>query len=114
MSTVHDKTDGGVEIECPTCGTLCTAGDEYVPIEDNECRVHGFAEHGKEAEELRAGVESIIEEFDGVDFATVETVCGVLRALLERVDARDSIAYLERRDARKAKTKRTSKKRRVA
>lgn len=63
------------------------------------CPVHAFQRHGKEAEELRAGVEKVIEEFDNDEgHAGRRAVCGVLRALLDRVDARDSLSYLERRD----------------
>lgn len=68
--------------------------------ERTECPVHGYQRHGREAEELRAGIEAVLAEFDGVSYAKVDTVCGVLRALLDRVDARDSLAYLERRDNR--------------
>jgi len=49
------------------------------------CSKHDFI-HGAEAEELRSGIERLIDE--GV------TERG-LRRLLDEVDARDSLAYLE-------------------
>jgi hypothetical protein len=58
------------------------------------CERHGGAVHGREAEELRAGVERII----GQDF-DVESVRDDLRQLLDDVDARDSLAFLEATDS---------------
>lgn len=57
---------------------------------DTRCSFHAGQSHGKEAEELRAGVESII--------ANVGTRAGMvteLRELLDRVDARDSLMHVE-------------------
>lgn len=53
------------------------------------CREHDGQIHGAEAEELRSGLERLIEEDD-------LTVRSVWR-LLDRVDARDSLAFLEKR-----------------
>lgn len=64
--------------------------------ERRECPVHRYQRHGKEAEELRSGVEAIIGEFRGYPHAEVDMVCGVLQALLNRIDARDPLAYIER------------------
>lgn len=50
---------------------------------------------GREAEELRAGVEAIIASLPG-ELACVEDK---LVALLDRVDAGESLRYLEARDA---------------
>jgi len=56
------------------------------------CHEHGFI-HGAEAEELREGIEKLIGEGR-------EAVTGrELQRLLDRVDARDSLAYLEAKDA---------------
>lgn len=51
------------------------------------CPVHGGEIHGGEAEELRAGLEGLMKEGN-------VTSRGVQR-LLDRVDARDSLAHLE-------------------
>lgn len=60
------------------------------------CPVHDFI-HGAEAEGLREGIEKLISD-DG------DVSAWSLRSLLDRVDARDSLAYREatRRD-RKAR-----------
>jgi hypothetical protein len=55
------------------------------------CDEHGFA-HGAEAQELRSGIEQIIRQEDP---AEPEYVFGRLQELLDSVDARDSLAYLE-------------------
>lgn len=61
------------------------------------CPTHGFI-HGAEAEELREGIEELLADGEG---ATAEE----LQRLLERVDARDSLSYLEAtRRGRKART----------
>jgi hypothetical protein len=81
------------------------------------CPVHGFAKHGKEAEELRAGIEKIINEhcgaLDGSDPSryeeATEDMCDDLQALLDRVDARDSLAYLERKPKKRASKKRATR-----
>jgi hypothetical protein len=63
------------------------------------CPVHDNQEHGAEAEELRRAVEKLREslvphlEYDGYD------IRDRLQALLDDVDARDSLAWLERHDA---------------
>ena len=57
------------------------------------CPEHGFF-HGAEAEELREGIEAILEH-EGDERGFKHS----LRALLERVDARDSLAYLEAKKA---------------
>jgi hypothetical protein len=53
------------------------------------CAEHDGMVHGKEAEELRRGIEELIA---GGGPTTID-----LMRLLERVDARDSLAYLEGR-----------------
>lgn len=54
------------------------------------CPEHGFV-HGHEAEELRKGIENIVLSH------TSRFWRDALRDLLDKVDARDSLAYLERR-----------------
>lgn len=59
-----------------------------------ECPVHSYATHGKEAEELRQGIERALNEED------FDMMADDLRRLLDGVDARDSLAYLERKQSR--------------
>lgn len=66
-----------------------------------ECPVHGLQVHGKEAEELRAGIEEIIKTCRPCVSTREEgcTGCHIveeLQLLVDRVDARDSLAYRER------------------
>jgi len=65
------------------------SGDEGCPIRAAGCPEHGFV-HGGEAEELRAGLEELLER-NGLTRDAVER-------LLDRVDARDSLALLEAAD----------------
>lgn len=65
----------------------CTMGREH-------CPVHGFV-HGKEAEELRKGIERAAAASDG------KVSTRALFALLDRIDARDSLAYLEAKARRR-------------
>ena len=58
------------------------------PVFATPCPEHGFV-HGAEAEELRAGLESLIAHSDK------KVRAAELQALLDRVDARDSLARLE-------------------
>lgn len=56
------------------------------------CSEHDFV-HGAEAEELRKGIEKLLKDGnDADDFRRG------LRRLLDRVDARDSLAFLEAKD----------------
>lgn len=63
----------------------CTVYSKY-------CHDHGFS-HGAEAEELREGIENILESNPSEDEWEYK-----LRDLLNEVDARDSLAYLESKD----------------
>jgi hypothetical protein len=56
-----------------------------------DCELHAGSVHGGEAEELRAGIEKLI----GTDLCVSSLN---LQNLLDQVDARDSLAYLERND----------------
>ena len=73
--------------------------NDYVKrtVRMHECPVHSFAKHGKEAEELRDGIDDIIGDLESNedDMVSVSDVAGLLRKLLEQVDSRDSLAYLE-------------------
>jgi hypothetical protein len=63
--------------------------------------------HEREAEELRAGIERLIEVAEPVrnlvrDDADEEVVfASALQLLLDNVDARDSLAFLEKKARRK-------------
>jgi hypothetical protein len=75
--------------------TLCVIG---LP-----CARHSGAVHGSEAEELRSGVERILGNVSSVKDADAPFVLAEMRKTLQRlldhVDARDSLAYLEKLDA---------------
>ena len=58
-----------------------------------ECPVHAFSKHGQEAEELRKGVQEIIDSSP----EPWESIHDALTKLLDEVDARDSLAFLERK-----------------
>lgn len=63
------------------------------------CPEHDFI-HGAEAEELREGIEGLIKRYVGEDFEEWEMrdLLGNLQELLDRVDARDSLAFREAAD----------------
>jgi len=63
-------------------------------IDGKPCKAHDRV-HGKEAEELRAGVEKLLKE--AIDDGICDLVDG-LRYLLDHTYARDSLAYLEATD----------------
>jgi hypothetical protein len=75
---------------------LSEARDE---IENGTCARHAGQQHGLEAEELRHGVEDILRNTDWKDMRAE------LQRLLDETDARDSLAYLERRDEQLAEAK---------
>lgn len=66
------------------------------------CEKHGGEVHGREAEELRAGVEQILRNTADVHDDEALHVLRELRRslifLLDRIDARDSLAFLEATD----------------
>ena len=66
------------------------------PILSTYCEVHDFT-HGAEAEELRKGIEWVLQ-----NTADYDEMSEALNALLDRVDARDSLAWIEARDAMNA------------
>jgi hypothetical protein len=67
------------------------------------CAKHGGAVHGTEAEELRAGIERVLANIAVVRPEDAASVLAATRSTLQRVldhvDARDSLAYLEKHDA---------------
>jgi hypothetical protein len=65
-----------------------------LPIAGQGCPVHQGSVHGGEAEELRSGIETLISIGDTGGPVGVAD----LQALIDRVDARDSLGYLERID----------------
>ena len=66
------------------------------------CERHAGAIHGQEAEELRAGVEQILKNTDDVRDDEAAFVFAEQRKalifLLDRIDARDSLAFREATD----------------
>lgn len=84
---------------------------EACPIKYVECEEHGWF-HGEEAEELRKGIEIILDGFeDAVDTDSVsqlqrlaDSLLGVrddLQKLLDETNARDSLAFLKSKDEEK-------------
>lgn len=71
-------------------------------LASGQCPVHDDQAHGLEAEELRKGIERLEHEYDGggSDMLDAGDVASALRKLLDDVDARDSLAYRGRRDAK--------------
>lgn len=68
-------------------------------IREFGCAVHGFI-HGAEAEELREGIQKIIVHYEDAAYENdSDLMLDDLRKLLERVDARDSVAFLEAKTA---------------
>ena len=59
---------------------------------ERTCAIHSGQVHGREAEELRRGIEGIIK---GMDEFSSEEWRPLLQNLLDEVDARDSLAYGE-------------------
>jgi hypothetical protein len=63
------------------------------------CKKHGGAVHGREAEELRAGIERLLAEgsddFRSEAFSELREIRQELLRLLDAVDARDSLGFLE-------------------
>ncbi len=56
------------------------------------------ARAGREAEELRQGIEKLVSKWNGGDYGSLEERQGLLdglRELLDQVDARDSLRWLE-------------------
>jgi hypothetical protein len=64
------------------------------------CERHSGAVHGREAEELRKGIEQTLHNTADVESDEASFVLEGLRKslyfLLDRIDARDSLAFLER------------------
>lgn len=69
---------------------------------ESHCTVHGDVAHGGEAEELRKGIERLIEQdYDACGGLGDEQLVGRLQRLLDDVDARDSLAWGERHDEKR-------------
>lgn len=95
---VRDRLVSQLEVHDDELGKLQCRVDE---LEDKldawEC---GFT--GKEAEELRTGIEKAMEKLEGIEPCggydcadRVEDTVDDLRRLLDKVDARDSLRFLE-------------------
>jgi hypothetical protein len=88
-------------------GITSTLAEALVQLADvcvvgTPCAKHGGVTHGKEAEELRAGVEQILKNVADVHdedaLHVLRAMQKSLRFLLDQVDARDSLAFLEASD----------------
>lgn len=94
---------GQSEKVCPRCAAAVAklfagAVPSRCTVYSEVCPEHGFV-HGAEAEELRAGIEKILARNYGCD--TNELPSGVqmsLAMLLDRTDARDSLAFRDAQD----------------
>lgn len=78
---------------------------EACPVHRDACSVHGYV-HGAEVEELRGGIEQILAQRGDYDDSGLRED---LQRLLDRVDARDSLAFLEK-EAPRARKKREAAK----
>lgn len=65
------------------------------------CTVHGDVEHGGEAEELRAGIEALVQAQQQRE-STIDELIEKLQRLLDEVDTRDSLVWVEGREWRVA------------
>ena len=67
------------------------------------CNQHGGAVHGREAEELRKGIEKILRDHESLsieqNLRVKEPMRRAMIQLLDEVDARDSLAFLEKGNA---------------
>ena len=66
------------------------SGRNYCTMGKGICPSHGYV-HGSEAEELRRGIEKLIEIFDGGS-VDLEDILADLHRLLDTIDAHDSLA----------------------
>lgn len=62
----------------------------------SRCEEHGGIVHGREAEELRKGIEFLIEKVSVKSLGVLYVSKNELEKLLDRVDARDSLAFVEK------------------
>lgn len=66
------------------------------------CEKHAGVVHGQEAEELRAGIEQILKNTSDVyDYQAPHALRAMRKAfgfLIDRIDARDSLAFREETD----------------
>lgn len=76
---------------------LWSAGSLHCLIDGEPCEQHAGMVHGREAEELRQSIEKVLKDFYDDDEMDIDAV---LRSTLDRIDARDSLAYVEKQLAR--------------
>ena len=69
-------------------------GEHVCRLDGSPCDKHAGQIHGQEAEELRRGIERILETFYDDEAAEVD-IDTLLRRLLDETDASDSLAFLE-------------------
>lgn len=99
---------------CPQCSAdaavFLSDIESFANQEESKCRLfddycieHEFT-HGAEATELREGIEQILRDLPGLDQAneSFTVPIGYLQRLLDRIDARDSLAYAEHLEKEKS------------
>lgn len=91
-------------VDYDLCSKCAADADDFLSdveafsrVEDNECPMHVSCVahdffHGAEATELREGIEKILESRRCRPGSSIYVL---LQGLLEKVDARDSLAYAE-------------------
>lgn len=98
--------DDGERVVGPFVRAVDAAKARQRSAERRRCVVHALALHGKEAEELRRGIEKILSDYGLPETSSHDgLLVKQLQRLLDRVDARDSLAYLERRSKKKGRLK---------
>lgn len=89
VTSKYEPGDVAEALTLEECADALEQSDEYVWDDDPEA--------GKEAEELRSGIEALIEEYAGVHDETL-SLLERLQELLDQVDARDALKYVERKE----------------
>ncbi len=84
--------------------------EQACPVHSDPCPVHGYV-HGAEAEELRAGIDGLIATrvLGGGAEEELEIMRSDLIRLLDKVEARDSLAFLEKESPQDAQKRRTAR-----
>jgi len=87
--------------DSPMVESIDGVGFDHDTLKRKACPVHADQEHGGEAEELRKGIERILAAFPDKASRRVRWMRDELQHLLDDVDARDSLAWLERHDEKR-------------
>jgi len=91
------------EVEAACMRRAIEAALAAAPTSAAGCSVHNDALHGEEAEELRSAIERLQAKYRvGRESLDADDVVSQLQQLLDEVDARDSHAFLERKDDKRS------------